>query len=468
MPRPSWNHLLLALALLSGQATLERCWGAPVISTPQSASEIREKGLLQERVTPELQERILDSFSEGNCDKVRAAVSPNHYRELRATVLAALAFCAPIGQLPEELFAQAEEQDPSNALIYVLHARYRWKSDPASAEPLWKKVLLFARNLSITRMAQEYLSGNGEGEEKVKLNDNWVYYADLQIGVSQESNPTGISASSREALPSGALNSQMLLSAQKSTSFGSISGNYSLLGTSYFSTHPTDLLENNLDAPIAVHAGSNEDVVFRPFMSFTTLGNIPYQGIIGVGVLGVAYRSNYKQSVQGSIFVDRLFPGASQRQDGTHFRFEYNWELFPPSAYIKLLGYIEHVQADQDIDEDFTFSYSHSDIGFQTVYTYEIKRLTLGIAPRILFRQDSVASKYLSASDQSPITSLRHDIQIGIQPNLTFSIIPHFQVYAWYEWSRNYSNIGPDDYADLNSTNQIIGLALKVFLANYN
>ena len=438
------------------------------LSLPHSVSQLSEQKI-RNRITPELQERILDYFSENDCEKIKTSVNPSQYSDLRPLVLAVLAYCSPTGQDPEKLFETAEHLDPSSDTIVVLHARYRWKLDPTSSEALWQKVLLLARTQSVRRLAKEYLSGNTEGNEELFLGHGLTYSIFVQTGEMRESNPLGISFSDNSANPANALQVQAALGIRQSHDHGSVSGNYSLTNNRYFSNQSLDLFEHDLDIPITLRAGPNEDIVFRPFASYVSISHAPLQAIAGLGVFGVAYRNHYKQSVQGSFYQEKLYPEGLDTQQGAHYRFEYNWELYPSSQFFRFMTYIEHVKAKQDVDESLSLSinYSHTDIGLVFNYEYDFKWFTLGLLPKIIIREDNDNSSYLSTQDLSQLTKRRQDFSFSIQPNLTLPILSSLQLFAWYEWSRIYSNIGPDDYFDRNNLNQVIGIALRGFLNDY-
>lgn len=418
-------------------------------------------------VSPELESKIVELFSTDQCATARTLVSPNQFGSLRPLVLAVIAYCQPAGFDPEELFERAEKREPSNDTIVVLHARYRFKKDPDSALELWKKVLLLVRTPNTRQMAQEYLAGNGEAEEQISVGQKLTYYLSAQFGGSFETNPAGNPASS-ERQASGALNTNLSLGILDSTFYGYFALNYALANSRYFSAHDVDLFEHDLESPISLRVGTNEDLILRPFVSYLTLGDSPYQLLGGLSVQGIAYRSQYKQYVQGSIFQDHFYPGNFQSQQGTHFRFDYNWEFYPENFFIKFVAYFEHVNSDQDSDllNSLSIPYSHNDLGFQGYFDYNLKFAILGLYPKILIREDDDASTFLSASSGAFVSKRRQDFQISVQPHVIIPLISYLQLYIYYEINRTYSNIGIDDYQDRNILNQTVGIALRTFVAN--
>jgi hypothetical protein len=418
-------------------------------------------------VTPEFEARLVELFSKNKCDEVREMVSTHRVSDFRANILAIAAYCEPAGENPAELFKLAEEKNPTGDLILVLHAKWLSKRDPKAAEPMWEKVLMLARTPYFEEMAHQYLEGNIVGDHPILLR-NLTLYANVQIGGSHESNPKDPDFYTQTGSPSYALNVRANATAQRWFGFGSVSANYVLTDNHYFSSTNFDLVKHDFDFPIAVHVGRNEDIVFRPFGGYSTIGHNPYQALGGLGILGVIYRSAYRQSVQGLIFSDRIYPSQIEAQQGTHFRFQYAWEFFPRFWYLQGLFWIEHVEADNDVVDGVATAipYSHSDVGFQTNLQHDFKLATLGFLPKLMVREDGDVSSYKNSIGQS-VAKRRNDFIVSLQPSVTIPILPYVQLFTWYEWNRVFSNMGPGDYADRNLINHTVGVALRTSVSNY-
>jgi hypothetical protein len=190
----------------------------------------------------------------------------------------------------------------------------------------------------------------------------------------------------------------------------------------------------------------------------------------GLGVAGSVYREAYSQSVQGLVFADRIFQGEISSQQGSHYRFEYQWEFYPRHWFLTMRLGIEHVSATSAsllFGQTGTFEMSHTDVGSTFKLERDFGKFTLGFLPRLQYRLDSGDSTYQSRSTGAQVSKQRHDFDVTLQGNVSVPLLPSLQLFAWYEWDRIASNIGPDDYVDRNFHNQTVGLGLKTWLSTY-
>ncbi|MBI3555738.1 MAG: hypothetical protein HY074_05710 [Deltaproteobacteria bacterium] len=203
------------------------------------------------KVSPEVQQSIVELYSDGRCDAVRKKVRPDQYDSLRPNVMAVFAFCDPPGNVAESLFAKAEAREPTGDLIVLLHAKYRWKKNPASAEPLFRKVLMLARHPYMRFMATEYLAGRIEKDEPISLSPN-TFYGSAMIGGGRQSNPKYPDLTAIPSKPSAASHLRVNMSAQRWTRWGSMAAIYTLTDNTYFSAHQFDFLGHELDVRAAM------------------------------------------------------------------------------------------------------------------------------------------------------------------------------------------------------------------------
>lgn len=415
-------------------------------------------------VSPDFENQVVEFFTKDSCERVRSIVPRKLYRKLSPLVAAVVAYCQPNEADAEALFKWAEERDPSHDTIYVLHARYLWKLHPEQSIPLWAKVVLITRNPATKFLAQQYLNGTAVGDEAFSIakRDNLLLM--IQAGASREANPTA-SGMSLPQLPSAALNVQGAANYSRTMPFGLLTATYNFFNNRYFTAHSADLMEHDLETQLALRVGTDEDVVFRPFGSYLTYGDQPYQSYAGFSVRGIAYRESYKSYMQGSIYKDWYYKQEFVNQAGTHFRFDYNWELFPFPWFESFTAWFEHVKADRDTDnaDAITITYSHNDVGVQSYTEYNFGPFTTGLTAKLYFRADDDTSTYPNIFG-TQVTKRRRDILLEAIGSVVVPLRPDLQIYLWAALSRTMSTMGQNDYADYNIRNQVFGAALRAFV----
>jgi hypothetical protein len=383
--------------------------------------------------------------------------------------MAIVAYCELPGVDSQALFQKAEELDPVGDLIFTLHAKYAWKKDPASSEPLWQRVLMLARNPYLTAMAREYLAGMIKEDRPLSLKKT-TYYANFMAGASTESNVRPIELAYASNASSPTENAEAQLNVQRWFPMGSLSANY------FFHLEQRPLasqyneVSHALDARVALHVGRNEDIAFRPIGGFTNLNGLPFKSYAGLGVLGIIYRENYKQSIQGLFYSDHISIPQIDGEDADHYHFDYTWEFYPRGLIITTQFQIEHASAN---DTSFyagipgTFNNAHTDTAINFNLQKELGRFTFGLTGQVNLRLDSGTSKYALRSSGEIVKTSRIDEDFTLKPSVTIPIFPYVQLYLWYEWNQVMSNIGPNDYIDRNFKDQTVGLALKAYLSSY-
>ena len=419
-----------------------------------------------EPINPGTQIRVVELFSENKCEEINSLIKPTFYDQLRPNVLAIVAFCDPKGQDTEKMFAMARAKEPTGDLIMVLQATHTWKQNPEKSMPLWQDVLKFARNPYLQSMAKEYLAGNVTEAQAISLS-RIAFYGNAQVGAAYDSKP--INAYRSVPSTSNSQTSEHLrinMGAQKWLPFGSVAGNY-FGNFRYFPKNKnlSDFL-HDLEFPLNLRVGTYEDIVFRPFIGANLQEGTLFHSYYGMGIMGIAYRSEYKQSVQASIFSDHFHPADLRPQEGVHFRFEYNWEFFPQSWVFRFLTFIERTKAAQDFNNGTDITYTHTDIGANLGTRYTRDGIVLGLDLKPSFRTDSLPSYYTNQKGQYTVKQ-RKDYKIAIQPNLVIPVFSYVQFAMWYEYDRAISNLNADDYANYNLINHTVGMALKTQFSNY-
>lgn len=425
------------------------------------------------QVPDETQARIVRLYSEGKCAEVRSIAKSIDLMSLRANVMAIVAYCDPPGVNPETLFAKAEQLSPTGDLILVLHAKHRWKKNPKAAEPLWKRVLMIARNEYFREMAKDYLSGvidPGTAEHSLNLSPA-TGFAQFFFGGEHRTTAQLPDFVYQPSVASYGAVARGDLTYRHWYQFGSVAVHFTGSYDHYFSATQYTLWDNNLELPLAIHVSSNKDLVVRPFTGYTHMGTGPLRFLYGVGVVGAVYKASYTQSVQGLVYADRILVPAISDEQGAHYRFEYQWDFYPKNWFFSTMISVEHVSAtpaSQLFGSGGFFEMSHTDSGVNFKVERDFSRFTLGFVPQLVFRTDSQATIVNApAVGVSTTSKRRQDYDVSLMTDLTIPLLPSLQLYAWYEWRRIFSDFGPGDYVDRNYNDQTVGVGVKTSLSTY-
>jgi hypothetical protein len=422
-----------------------------------------------ERVSAETQTQIVKLFSSDQCLKVREIIQVSQVDQLRPNVMAIVAYCEIPGIDSLAIFLKAEALNPAGDLIYTLHAKYVWKKDPLAASQLWKKVLMLARNPYLVAMAEEYLAGMVKDDKPISLKST-TYFVSVIAGGGTESNVKPVELAYASNVSSPEVGAHARANVQYWLPFGSLSANYFLDVNQSPSAIRYNLLSQEIDIPLAFHAGKNEDIAFRPIGGLTTLGGQPFKSKIGIGVVGIIYRPDYKQSIQGLFYSDHLSIQEIQGEDADHFHFDSTWEFYPKDWILRAVFSIEHATAENTTDYagySGDFNNSHTDIGVLASLQKSFLTFTLAFESNLSLRLDSSTSRYALRSTGEIVKTSRIDTDLSFKPSITIPIFPDIQLYGWYEWDQVTSNIGPNDYTNRNFSDQILGLALKANWSSY-
>lgn len=229
-------------------------------------------------------------------------------------------------------------------------------------------------------------------------------------------------------------------------------------------------MTHDLDIPIAIHAGKNEDIAFRPIGGVSTIGGNLFKSKGGLGVLGIIYRPNYKQSVQGMVYSDHIYLKEIKGEDADHFHFDYMWEFYPKGWIFSTQISIEHAKAENTSDYagiPGDFNNAHTDTQIDVNLQKDFLIFTLGLSSKLMYRLDTGDSTYALHSTGALVKKTRSDTEIMATPNISIPIFKDVQLYGWYSIDKVSSNIGKNDYIDRNFFNQVVGLAIKTTLSSY-
>ena len=417
----------------------------------------------------ELQTKIVEAFTHNDCGRVTTITSRSLIPRFRPLVIAVVAACSEDHSYSEDLFNKAESKANSDELILVLHARYLFAYNPKAADKIWGKIYVIARNPALKKIARDYLQGTEEEGETFSVTKTWTLFGSWETSGGYENNPTGQAASVGTRPASGAFNNVVFGSGSHTLDNGNtIGGNLSITTNTYFSTHFADFWENDYDIPYTMRVGTNEDLIFRPLGRYSQYGDLTYEVMAGFALTGVAYRENYKEWVQTAIYQNHYYIDVVQPKSGTNLHFEYNWEFYPRDLYFRLMAYIQHVSAQEDtsITPNADIPYSHNDIGTTLFFDYRYKGFTLSFYPSYSFRIDDNDSTYEDIFGNI-IVKRRQDSSVDLKARVSTSITRNIEAFAYFDWTRTYSNMGFADYLDRNYIDQSFGIGIKTSVANY-
>jgi hypothetical protein len=425
-----------------------------------------------DKVSPELQTKIVGLFSHDKCDEIRKIVNPHQIDQFRPNVLAVIAYCEPTGEgwpSSEELFKKAEDAAPTGDLIMVLHAKSVWKKDREASKVLWTKVRMYARNDYFRQMARDHLQDEVNEDKSINLTP-FTLFGTLNVGTAYYSNSQLLNMPYLPQKDSAAAILNGKVTYQRWLPFGAIGLNYEGSAQSNITAHEYDQVSNDVDVPFSVHVGDYEDLVFRPIVSYSQVGGRAYRSYFGIGMMGAIFKPEYKQSVEALIYSDHYDAPILSNEDGAHYRFNYRWEFFPPNWYLSVLGAIEHVSADRSASNNGypgDFNNSHTDLELSAILRRNFPHLTVGLTPKINQRLDSRSSFYNSRIDGSPIEKKRSDVFLSVEPSVIVPIQQSVQIVGWYRLERNFSDMGPEDFFDNNYVNHIFGLTMRLYWSTY-
>lgn len=459
--------LILTACLATGSAYVfasadapTREGGPPAWSLPQLIAAQQEN---------ETEAAIVLAFNEKRCQAVTPLLRPEYYDRLSPLATAVAGYCESNYSEAVRLLTRAETLEPGNDSIAYLHARYVWERNPRLAQPLWKKVMLVARDPSYRREARAHLEGQEFGTDALDINPLWIIRSSITLGTGAETNPTGplLLPNQRDKI-SPFSNTIVTARVERHLPFGSLSVLDRLAWRHYFAGTLSNLIINNIELPFSIRGGSMEDLQVRPLGTLTGLDGSAFYFSGGVAIAGISYRGVYRQRCQASILWDKYYFQQLRAQGGAHYRFDYEWELFPVPWFYRLLFYVEHVQAGRDINRRGTIlisniPYSRNDISLEGSAELHMSWITLGIVTNVLF-SDYINDSTYPASNGSTVIKQRSDFQVSLSPTVFVPLSSATRLRLAYQWIRRYSNFGPEDFSDKAFEDHVAHASVQVSL----
>ena len=409
----------------------------------------------------ELTEKFVVEFEKNKCEQILVWAKEYPKSVLEPIALAILANCTDSILESAALFQEAENLKPNSQAILILYAKRMYRSDKDGGKEIWRKVKLVAREESVKRMADDYLSGimDGANDATFGLNKKWSNTVSTKWETNYTANP---GQSSMSTIGDRSYSVGSLLSASDKlrhyTSFGELGGQLTVTGQTYYSLHEADDYTFRLELAASRDIGDDGFVIFSPYGSHELQGGVTFQSIYGLSVKGVYFSDNYRQTVSSLIFKNQFHDSSLTTQQGTHFRFEYDWLFYPGWYELNFGSFIEHTKAaaDQDTALSASISYSHNDIGlyFSFLARFNLWQMSLNLNGST--RQDTNDSQFLE--NGIPATRRRVDYIIGILPQLSFALEKSLKLNLFFNYTRTYSNMGSASYQDYNVLNRVYGL----------
>lgn len=465
--RRSFLHKFAAVA---GLVFAVRGVGLTTAEEPESATALQKRQYtlsFDQQQASDLEAKLIEAFNHGQCAALPSLISSTLYEVLPPIGLAIVAYCDPDTDDAERLFGRAEFTAPSSDVVVMLHARRVSQTNPAAAEPLWRRVLLLARSSYVRLMANAFLDGRGDLSEPIEVQTPLLFFASLRFFGGTDTNPQ-LQLLGGETSPSGFAGLQLSAGALHSMAFGAVAANYALNRTQYFVRPSCNLWKHDLELPLILRAGTNEDIRIIPFGEMQYLGEQPYYQYGGMRVAGIAFRGTYKQTVQASLYQDGYDNSLLNHQAGGHFRFNYLWEFYPHDWYVNFNAYIEHVEAKRDTGPrggpTYIIPYSHNDIGLTAQAEHNFGRFLLGLNAGLILREDDLDSTYTVGQGGAPTVKRRQDLSFYLQPTLTVQLASSVQLLAIYSLYRNLSNMGPFDYQDQSYVDDVVSVGIRIYM----
>ncbi len=417
------------------------------------------------------QAQILQFYTDGNCIEAQKFMIQYNLKKLRPNIMAIAASCEPLGYNPEELFARAEELSPTGDLILVLHAKYRSIHDPKNSDEIWQKVLMLARNTYFRELAKERLAGvlvDEKNERPLKLSD-YTLLGNAFFAGFYKRNPEQpeLAFENPRHSQGGVLGGLFVY--RKWYDFGSLGIRYSGIYENFGKASLYNFFNNSLETPLSFHVATSKDLIFRPFLGYSSLGGEPYHFIYGVGMKAAVYTGSHVQSVQGIFYNDRIYHSAINATEGAHYRFEFAWDFYPIFWTISTVFAAEHVSSpnvSSFLGSTGDFVMSHNDLSVEFKFERELPHFGLEVSPKIRYRADTDDSTYVNRLGAS-ISKQREDFEFSLKTMITVPLIKSVQFFSWYEWNNIYSNFGNIDFANFNYHNHTVGLGLRAQFSSY-
>ena len=423
-------------------------------------------------IPDELQTTLVKLYSADRCDGVNALTQNIDLTQLRPNVMAIAAYCEPPEKDANALFELAESLSPTGDLILVLYGKWAWKHDRKKSKEIWSKVLMLARIEYFRSLAKEYLAKVVTKKSNAKPMDLSSSTEFLRFSLSgiHKQHPQPFEFNYLKTNPANGLKLNAFFSKRKWISAGSLALRYETTYDQFSQASSFNQWLNNLEVLFAIHVANSKDIIIRPFVEYRSLGGNPFSINYGLGVTGAVYKSNYVQSVQALMYSSNLFTGPISSTEGAHYRFEYAWDFYPKFWLITTQFSIDHLSSEpttQFLGANGSFEHSNNQFTFNLKFEHELHFCTLSLEPSIAYRVFTDDSKFIQSQTQSLQIVKEEDWESHLKLTASIPFVPSFNLFAWYEWTHNISNLDQNAYINRNFNDHTVGLGVRTYLSTY-
>ncbi len=425
-----------------------------------------------EELPDEVHRKIVDLYSSEKCEEVSKFAKTINVENLRANVIAIVAYCETNDSEAKKLFQLAEEKEPTRDLVLLLHGLYISKKyGEDEAKPFWEKILMYARVQYFRDIAKAHLAHAVDltkSQKPLQLSPD-TGFATIFLGGLYKSDARLQDTVYQDEKSSLGTKSRVRAGYRKWFPRGSLALNYSFDYDRMNSGHQYDFLDQNFEATYALHVTKNKDLSFKPLTSYTLYGSKPFSIKYGLGVKGSVYNDTFVQSVQTTTYSEKVFTPELSEQSGAHYRFDYLWEFYPKLWFISGSFFMDHVssgRATRYVNKDGDFEMSYTLFGVNFIFEKNFGKFILGYDPSVSYRHDTKESVYLNSSGFRT-AKLREEWCLSNTFVASIPVSQTFQIYTWYTITNTISNMDSSDYLNRNYDPQIIGLGVRASLATY-
>ena len=417
-----------------------------------------------------LEEQIAAAFEISDCAEIYSLTLKIKGSQLSPLGEAVMGYCNLSPFKGDQQLEEASTRDLGDELIAFLFAKRIWRRDPELSLVYWRRALLVARTASLRVIIQNYIDGTANGDEEFRGNDTSLEASALVSG-NDDDNPALYPLSENPNQSSFGIETQDELHYAKKTAYGFWGIDTVAKTLTFVENHDVDTQAIDLEVPFSFHIGRSENLSFVPLGGYTREGKTNLQSYYGLSVRAISYQGNFRHTVQGTIYEDNLYPAYVSSQSGTHLSFDYGWEWVTSTWSFRANPFVDHVTADADLDETdsgtFQIPYSYTAFGSSLDIEHNIGKVEIELYARLNLRFDQLESSYPGLVANQIIVKERADQNLDAKLSVTVPLNRGLQIIGWYEWIRTWSNMGPSDYEDRNSIDQIAALGLKFLYSSY-